>query len=86
MPRKAALPPLSEQQAAAGGVAAVDRALSLLDAFTAETPVFGAAGELLGAVTLTMPTPRLQSAHAADVKCAERKITEQVGGVCPAPA
>ena len=34
MPRKAAQPSLSEQQAAPGGVGAVDRAISLLDVFT----------------------------------------------------
>lgn len=39
MPRKAAQPSVAEQQAAAGGVAAVDRALSLLAAFSPETPV-----------------------------------------------
>lgn len=39
MPRKAAIPPLSEQQAAQGGVASVDRALSLLDAFTTTHPM-----------------------------------------------
>ncbi|MET0322349.1 MAG: helix-turn-helix domain-containing protein [Duganella sp.] len=33
MPRKALVPPLSEQRAAPGGVASVDRALSLLNAF-----------------------------------------------------
>jgi len=49
-------------------------------------PVFGAAGELLGAVTLTMPAPRLQPSHAADVRHAARKITEQVGGIYPPPA
>lgn len=39
MPRKAALPSLSEQQAAPGGVGAVDRAISLLDVFTPDRPL-----------------------------------------------
>jgi len=39
MPRKAAQPSIAEQQAATGGVAAVDRALTLLAAFTAASPV-----------------------------------------------
>lgn len=38
MPRKAAVPSLPEQQAAPGGVASVDRALSLLNAFTLACP------------------------------------------------
>jgi DNA-binding IclR family transcriptional regulator len=38
MPRKAALPALADQNAAPGGIATVDRALSLLTAFTAERP------------------------------------------------
>ena len=43
MPRKAAQPSLSAQQAAPGGVAAVDRAMSLIDAFSPESPVLGLA-------------------------------------------
>ncbi len=39
MPRKAARPPISEERAAPGGVAAVDRALSLLESFTILTPL-----------------------------------------------
>lgn len=39
MPKKAVQRPVSEQQAAAGGVASVDRALSLLEVFTTEHPV-----------------------------------------------
>jgi DNA-binding IclR family transcriptional regulator len=38
MPRKAALPALADQNAAAGGVATLDRALSLLTAFSAANP------------------------------------------------
>ena len=38
MPRKAALPALADQNAAAGGIATLDRALSLLTAFSAERP------------------------------------------------
>ena len=39
MPRIAAQPSLSEQQAAPGGVGAVDRAISLLDVFTPDRPL-----------------------------------------------
>lgn len=45
MPRKAAQASLSDQQAAPGGVAAVDRALSLLTAFSVERPTLSL-GEL----------------------------------------
>ncbi|MBL8379957.1 MAG: IclR family transcriptional regulator [Burkholderiales bacterium] len=38
MPRKSAQPSLADQSAAPGGVAAVDRALSLLSAFSREAP------------------------------------------------
>lgn len=38
MPRKAALPALADENAAAGGIATLDRALSLLTAFSAEHP------------------------------------------------
>jgi len=38
MPRKAALPALADQNAAEGGIATLDRALSVLAAFTAATP------------------------------------------------
>jgi DNA-binding IclR family transcriptional regulator len=39
MPRKAAQPPVSEERAAPGGVASVDRALSLMDSFTITSPL-----------------------------------------------
>lgn len=43
MPRKSATPSLADRNAAEGGVAAVDRALSVLNAFSASTPVLGLA-------------------------------------------
>lgn len=43
MPRKSAMPSLSERDAAPGGVAAVDRALSLLSAFRADEEPLGLA-------------------------------------------
>jgi DNA-binding IclR family transcriptional regulator len=46
-------------------------------------PVFNAAGELAGAVTLTMPTERLQSAHDAPVLEAAREVTAAIGGLYP---
>ncbi len=48
-------------------------------------PVFGASGELAGAVALTMPTTRLQGAHADAVARAARAITAQLGGFWPGP-
>ena len=39
MPRKAAQPSMAEEQAAPGGVGAVDRAISLLDLFTPDRPM-----------------------------------------------
>ncbi|HEY0293951.1 MAG TPA: IclR family transcriptional regulator [Bordetella sp.] len=39
MPRKSSIPSLADQNAASGGVAAVDRALSLLDAFSLTAPL-----------------------------------------------
>jgi DNA-binding IclR family transcriptional regulator len=48
-------------------------------------PVFGAAGELVGAVTLTMPAPRLNAAHAPQVCRAARQVTAGLGGVYPPP-
>ncbi|WP_229722307.1 IclR family transcriptional regulator [Xylophilus rhododendri] len=47
-------------------------------------PVFGADGGLAGAVTLTMPTERLDRAHAAPVQAAGRAITKSLGGRYPA--
>lgn len=46
-------------------------------------PVFGAAGELVGAITLTMPAPRLNPAHAPRVGQAARQVTAALGGVYP---
>jgi DNA-binding IclR family transcriptional regulator len=46
-------------------------------------PVFGAAGELIGAVTLTMPAPRLNRAHAPHVCLAAQRITASLGGSYP---
>jgi len=43
MPRRSALPAIADQNAAEGGIATLDRALSLLGAFTASTPVLGLA-------------------------------------------
>lgn len=42
-------------------------------------PAFAAGGELAGAVTLSMPTERLNPAHAADVMHAARRITSALG-------
>lgn len=46
-------------------------------------PVFGALGELVGAVTLTMPVNRFAAAHGPHVKQAARDITLQLGGTSP---
>jgi DNA-binding IclR family transcriptional regulator len=43
MPRKSATPSLADRNAAPGGVAAVDRALSLLAVFSSTTPLMGLA-------------------------------------------
>jgi DNA-binding IclR family transcriptional regulator len=43
MPRKAAIPSLADRNAAEGGVAAVDRALSVLSVFSADAPFLGLA-------------------------------------------
>jgi DNA-binding IclR family transcriptional regulator len=43
-------------------------------------PVFGATGELAGAVTLTMPANRFRKGYAAAVKSAAREITSKLGG------
>lgn len=48
-------------------------------------PVFGPDGALAGAVTLTMPTPRLIRAHADDVLAAARTLTQALGGTPPPP-
>lgn len=43
-------------------------------------PVFGVGGELAGALTLTLPTPRLQPDFAAAVRAAARRLTRRLGG------
>lgn len=43
-------------------------------------PVFGASGELAGAVTLTMPAHRFAAAYGQDVRQAARQITIRLGG------
>ncbi len=48
-------------------------------------PVFGADGTLAGAVTLTMPTERLDRGYALPVQMAGRAITERIGGRYPSP-
>lgn len=50
------------------------------------SPVFGADGKLAGAVTLTMPTERLDRAHILPVQAAGRSITKSLGGRYPSPA
>ncbi|WPB56882.1 IclR family transcriptional regulator [Xylophilus sp. GOD-11R] len=48
-------------------------------------PVFGPDGALAGAVTLTMPSNRLDHDHAPPVQAAGRAITQGLGGRYPAP-
>ena len=48
-------------------------------------PAFGAQGELVGAVTLTMPVQRLVASHSAAVQAAAREVTKALGGVYPPP-
>lgn len=48
-------------------------------------PVFGADGECAGAVTLSIPTYRLNMAHADHVRYAAVKLTGLLGGVYPEP-
>lgn len=43
-------------------------------------PVLGASGELVGAVTLTMPAHRFATAYGQDVRQAARQITIRLGG------
>lgn len=43
-------------------------------------PVFGASGELVGAVTLTMPANRFAKAYGQDVMNAAQQITIRLGG------
>lgn len=48
-------------------------------------PVFGASGELVGAVTLTMPKERLTPDQPPYVMAAAREITARLGGEFPPP-
>ena len=48
-------------------------------------PVFGAGGELAGAVTLTMPAERFEADHAAAVLNSAQELTAALGGVFPPP-
>jgi DNA-binding IclR family transcriptional regulator len=48
-------------------------------------PVFGAEGELVGALTLTMPADRLDRQDAQFVSQAGRRITRLLSGTYPAP-
>jgi DNA-binding IclR family transcriptional regulator len=43
-------------------------------------PVFKAGGEIVGAVTLTMPTMRYNEKHIPAVKAAAREVTRALGG------
>lgn len=43
-------------------------------------PVFGAQGELVGAVTLTLPTHRYRERLVAPVRAAARELTRSLGG------
>jgi len=42
-------------------------------------PVFGAAGELVGALTLTLPSHRLQAGFGAAVKAAAARLSQRLG-------
>ena len=48
-------------------------------------PVFGPDGEFAGAVTLSIPTYRLDEQHADHVRYAAVKLTGMLGGVYPDP-
>lgn len=48
-------------------------------------PAFGAGGEFVGSITLTMPAERFDVAYQAPVKLAARALTEALGGAYPAP-
>jgi DNA-binding IclR family transcriptional regulator len=47
------------------------------------SPVFGPGDELLGALTLTMPSERLQPGFEASVLKAARQLTQALGGAFP---
>jgi DNA-binding IclR family transcriptional regulator len=46
-------------------------------------PVFGADGELVGAITLTMPTSRKRPAFVQAVRKAAAQLTQRLGGDQP---
>ncbi|WP_454689054.1 IclR family transcriptional regulator [Achromobacter aloeverae] len=48
-------------------------------------PVFGADGEFVGSITLTMPAERFDAGYQVPVKQAARALTEALGGSYPAP-
>jgi DNA-binding IclR family transcriptional regulator len=48
-------------------------------------PVFGAAGEFIGAIVLSMPSNRKQATHADAVARAARAVTQCLGGTYPHP-
>jgi DNA-binding IclR family transcriptional regulator len=43
-------------------------------------PVFKAGGEIVGAITLTMPAMRYNEKHIPAVKAAAREVTRTLGG------
>lgn len=47
--------------------------------------VFGASGELLGAITLTMPAERFEAGYAAAVRDTAQALTAALGGTVPGP-
>jgi DNA-binding IclR family transcriptional regulator len=49
-------------------------------------PVFNPDGELLGAMTLTMPSDRFKADYDKPVTQAARKLTTMLGGEYPPPA
>lgn len=49
-------------------------------------PVFNPDGELLGAITLTMPADRFKADYDKPVMQAARKLTQMLGGEYPTPA
>jgi DNA-binding IclR family transcriptional regulator len=44
-------------------------------------PVWGASGELLGALTLTLPDTRAKPGHAQAVRQAARRLSQRLGAV-----
>ncbi len=43
-------------------------------------PVFDASGQLLGAITLTLPKERFVDSHVLTVKAAAASLTQKLGG------